>query len=130
MFTKLIGEIITLNINQIKKIKNLHEQGFSIREIAKITRKDKNTVIKYINYNEYQNKHPIIPRLTKHDARSIPINPFSNGENLSTNYPPVYNQPENNKRNLNSTTCQDVSSNDFYKKQDEQYYKAQHQDPD
>ncbi|PNX49255.1 MAG: hypothetical protein BV457_02180 [Thermoplasmata archaeon M9B1D] len=48
---------MTLSIKQINSITELHQQGLSIRQIAKKTKKDKNTVNKYINKFKY-NKLP------------------------------------------------------------------------
>jgi len=63
---------MSLNVNQINKIIELHQQGLSIRQISKKTRKDKNTVSKYIRIYGNQQGQPLIPATEKNYEVEIP----------------------------------------------------------
>jgi len=70
----LLVVTMTLNINQIQKIRSYHNQGLSIRQIARKTRTDKNTVLKYIHPRDNQSIQHLRTRLIEYDKKRIPNN--------------------------------------------------------
>lgn len=120
---------ITLNIFQIQKILSCHNQGLSIRQIAKKTRTDKNTVLKYIHSHESQLKHSIQMRSIECDARRIPINSSTLKEKVSSTYPKHHYQQVSAERNRHQSVAQDIPYGHHYRGLEEQrFFKHRYQD--
>jgi hypothetical protein len=116
-----IGEIITLNINQIKKIQDYHQQGIVIRKIAKKMHIDKNTVWKYLHYEEYQKKYAT-KKSTDNKLEKNPIDPGHTGEIVTANYPPVDTPSQYPQRQRDVSFPQEASSAYEHQKQENQDY--------
>lgn len=77
---------MTLNINQVQRIRSYYNQGLSIRQIARKTRTDKNTILKYIHSHENQPTQLMQTRSIKYDLKRIPINISPPRKSVSSKY--------------------------------------------
>lgn len=108
---------MTLGDGETKKIKKLHEMGFTIREIAKKTGRDKNTINKYIKSSGEQS---LIDKLTgiKKTPRNKSINSMqianelynSNQTSFHNNYedPRFFEFIQPNNESINQQVMQDT----------------------
>lgn len=115
---------MTIGRREIKKIKKLRELGFSIREIAKKTNRDKNTVNKYVKTT--QERHSLIDNLTgyKKLPRIKTNNPsfdLSTGEPYKT-FQPIFrnNYGESRFFEFNQPNVEQVNQQVIYEKQVEE----------
>lgn len=107
-----------LNKNKIKKIIELRNQGLSYREIEKITRIHKNTIMKYSKNEINDQNASTSSMLNRNEQKELYGNPY-------TLYPSVYpkkttkrSKPQGKMKIDTPSATQDLPSNDSYKMQD------------